>query len=292
MRTRISIVVPVFDGAPFLARTLESVERQEHDAWECLIVDDGSRDDSLAIAEAWRRSVGARARVLRHEGGANRGAPETRNLALAHAAGELVAFVDQDDLWHPGKLAIQEEFLRAHDEVEAVSCWPELLFEGSEDRTCVELWAASIRNPVLTEHGRPSLRSFLAGCPFFLSGAMAWRASVLAVGGFRAALPRISDWFLWAALSTRGPLAILPEELATYRVHGRGEMAGIASEPLGLALAMRDLHAHLADWLARRRGEDPDQVARALRERIDWRASSRALGIGRADWWRLMAPRA
>ena len=98
----VSIITPIFNVAPYLAETIESVLRQTHAAFELLIVDDASTDDSLAIAERYA-SRDRRVRVWRQAKG---GVVRARNAAVARARGEWLAFLDGDDRWDP-------EFLEA-----------------------------------------------------------------------------------------------------------------------------------------------------------------------------------
>jgi glycosyltransferase involved in cell wall biosynthesis len=105
----VSIITPVYGGRDFLAETIESVRRQTFGAWEHIFVDDCSPDDSLeVIAGACDPS---RISIVRHD--CNRGIAAARNSGLAAARGEYVAFLDQDDLWLPGKLEKQTGLLKA-----------------------------------------------------------------------------------------------------------------------------------------------------------------------------------
>jgi glycosyltransferase involved in cell wall biosynthesis len=103
---RISVVMPFLNVASFLEEAIESVLAQTYDRWELLLVDDGSTDGSTAIA---RRHVERDPRVhyLEHPGHANRGASASRNVAIRAARGDLVTFLDGDDVFVPTKLAAQ-----------------------------------------------------------------------------------------------------------------------------------------------------------------------------------------
>jgi len=110
---RVSVITIFLDAERFLAETIESVIAQSFREWELLLVDDGSSDGSPAIA--WRlanRSDG-RIRYVRHADRANHGMSASRNLGLAQASGEFVAFLDADDVWVPDKLREQVDVLDA-----------------------------------------------------------------------------------------------------------------------------------------------------------------------------------
>jgi hypothetical protein len=93
-----SIVIPTYNRAPLLAEALESVFAQEFTAYEVLVVDDGSTDDTQEMLARY----GGRVRVLRQE---NQGQGAARNLGIQHAEGQYVVFLDSDDLWFPWTLA-------------------------------------------------------------------------------------------------------------------------------------------------------------------------------------------
>jgi glycosyltransferase involved in cell wall biosynthesis len=103
----VSVVVAFFDEERFLAEAIDTVRRQTVVDWVLLLVDVGSRDGSLAIADDAAASDPTRIRVLRHPGGANAGLPASRNLGLAAARAPYVCYLDADDTWAPAKLARQ-----------------------------------------------------------------------------------------------------------------------------------------------------------------------------------------
>lgn len=95
----VSVIVPVYNGAAFLGEALTSIRAQAYPALDILVIDDGSTDDSAGVA--------ARTEGVRLLNQANRGPAAARNLGLAAARGDLIAFLDADDLWPAGKLAAQ-----------------------------------------------------------------------------------------------------------------------------------------------------------------------------------------
>jgi glycosyltransferase involved in cell wall biosynthesis len=109
----ISVVIAVYNGAKFLAAALNSVMRQTCAPGEIIVVDDGSTDASPDIAAGFGPSI----RVLRR---AHRGGASALNAGLAEAKGELLAFIDADDLWADEKLAQQCAALASDLSMEAV----------------------------------------------------------------------------------------------------------------------------------------------------------------------------
>ncbi|MDE1892782.1 MAG: glycosyltransferase family 2 protein [Pseudomonadota bacterium] len=107
----VSVVMPVYNAAAWLRRSVESVLRQNHRNLELIAVDDGSSDDSPAMLEAFARTD-ARVRLQRQA--LNGGVAAARNAGLAVARGQYIAFLDADDWWHPAKLERQLASLHAH----------------------------------------------------------------------------------------------------------------------------------------------------------------------------------
>lgn len=116
----ISVVMAVYNGAAFLRDALESVRRQTYPHLELVVVDDGSTDESGVIARSF-----CPAHYV-HQ--ANRGIAASRNRGLTLAAGEVVAFLDQDDTWAADKLARQLEYLNDHPDVSIVLAKERLVF--------------------------------------------------------------------------------------------------------------------------------------------------------------------
>lgn len=103
----VSVVIPFYNVAAFLPEAVESVIDQSYADWELILVNDGSVDESGAIAQEFARKEPARVRCIGHEGGINKGASASRNVGLAKAKGEWIAFLDADDRWVSDKLEHQ-----------------------------------------------------------------------------------------------------------------------------------------------------------------------------------------
>ena len=110
-RPRVSIVTPFLDAGPFLDAAIESVLEQTLEAWELLLVDDGSTDESTATARRWAALLPDKVKYLSHPDRQNRGASASRNLGIHHAVGEYLAFLDADDVYLPHKLTEQVAIL-------------------------------------------------------------------------------------------------------------------------------------------------------------------------------------
>src|SRR5947209_1330223 len=108
----ISVIIPVYNGERHLAEALDSVLSQAHHPLEVIVVDDGSTDNTAAVARKYS--------AVRYYHQANGGSAAARNRAIELAHGDLFAFLDADDVWAPEKLKRQMAVLEAEPELEAV----------------------------------------------------------------------------------------------------------------------------------------------------------------------------
>ncbi len=118
----VSVILPVYNGEQFLAEALDSVLAQTYPQMEVLVMDDGSSDNSSSIATQYLTIVYHK---LAHQGVA-----AARNAGVRLSTGDILAFIDQDDLWTPDKTAEQVEYLQKHTEVDVVSCHTEFFLDG------------------------------------------------------------------------------------------------------------------------------------------------------------------
>ncbi len=112
----VSVITIFLNAETFIVEAIESVLAQTYSNWELLLVDDGSRDGSSAIAISYADRYPEKVKYLEHQNHANRGTGASRNVGISHASGKYVAFLDADDLWYPSKLKDQVAILEANPE--------------------------------------------------------------------------------------------------------------------------------------------------------------------------------
>jgi glycosyltransferase involved in cell wall biosynthesis len=103
----VSVIIPFFNEERFLEEAIQSVQQQTYPHWEILLIDDGSSDNSTAIAKRYAAHYPDKIVYIEHENHSNRGLSATRNAGIAKAHGSLIALLDADDVWLPEKLQKQ-----------------------------------------------------------------------------------------------------------------------------------------------------------------------------------------
>lgn len=189
---RVSCIMIFRDAERFMEEAVASVFAQSDSSWELLLVDDGSVDGSTHMARAWAARHPERVRHLEHPRHENRGMSASRNLGLAHARGELVAFLDADDVWLPFKLAFQTAILDAHPAVDMVYGPSEYWYGWTGDPADVrrdhygDLGVApetAYEAPRLLVHALENAGATMPG----ICSLLVRRDAVLRVGGFEEA---------------------------------------------------------------------------------------------------------
>jgi glycosyltransferase involved in cell wall biosynthesis len=194
----VTCIIPVFNGAPYVGEALESVFQQTYKPIDILVVDDGSTDATPEVLHAYTDRV----HVARQD---NAGPAAARNHGWRLARGDLIAFLDADDLWHAEKIARQVEVLDTRPEVGAVVTYARNFWIDALSHE-----AAHLRQHRVAQ----ALPGYLA------STLLARRAAFEHVGEFNAELGygHSTDWFLRA--NAMGiVVAEIPEVLYHRRLH-------------------------------------------------------------------------
>lgn len=113
----VSVILCFYNEEEFLSEAVSSVIAQDYVNWELILVDDGSSDESTAIAKDFVRSFPTKIRYFHHPGHCNEGLSASRNLGIEKSRGQYVAFIDADDIWHADKVSYQVNIFNQHPEV-------------------------------------------------------------------------------------------------------------------------------------------------------------------------------
>lgn len=205
----ISVILPTYNRAGYLERSMASVLAQRRPCGELIVVDDGSTDETPALVARLAAKSPIPVRSLHQE---NRGAAAARNTGIGAARGEFIAFLDSDDWWLPHKLAVQAAALQAN---------PGRLIAHTR-----EIWFRhGQRVNQKKKHDPPDGDIFLpslAMCVVGMSTVMARRQLFERYGLFDETLPCCEDYELWLRVGAHEPFLLVPEAL-TGKDGGRAD---------------------------------------------------------------------
>ena len=196
----VSVIIPTYNRGWILAEAIDSVLAQDFKDFELIVVDDGSTDTTREILDTCGQDI----IVLRQT---NKGVSAARNRGIAEAGGQLVAFLDSDDLWLPRKLSRQVDFFRLN---------PAAVINQTE-----EIWHRNgVRVNPKNRHRKPSGMIFersLGLCLVSPSAVMIKKNLFNAVGVFDESLPACEDYDLWLRISCRYPVHLIDTPLIIKR---------------------------------------------------------------------------
>jgi glycosyltransferase involved in cell wall biosynthesis len=113
-RPKVSIITCFLNVGDFLEEAVESILQQDYDHWELMLIDDGSTDKGTEIGKDYAKVYPGKIFFFEHEGHINKGLSASRNLGLRHCTGELIAFLDADDVWKPQLLSKLLAIMQQH----------------------------------------------------------------------------------------------------------------------------------------------------------------------------------
>lgn len=196
----VSCIVPTYNGAAYLSEALDSILAQTVQPLDVIVADDGSTDATLEVAARY----GERVRVVTQPNG---GPAAARNLGVRAATAAFLAFLDQDDVWHPGKLELQLSRFAARPELDVSIAHVQ------------RFWTSELEDQATSFRGRRVAKPL----PGYITGTFLVRRRVFEVVGLFDVGVRYADsmeWFLRA--TDRGMISeLLPDVLLRHRMHGR-----------------------------------------------------------------------
>ncbi|ATG91907.1 glycosyltransferase family 2 protein [Methylomonas koyamae] len=242
----ISVIMPCYNAENYVESAVESVFRQTHANVELIVVDDGSTDKSYSVLTQCQQKY-PNLKVFQQS---NQGPFPARNLALKHATGEFIAFLDADDYWAANFL---EKLLQGieNNNADLSYCGWQNVVEGGENGP------AYLPNPY--EKGDIS-QAFLASCPWPIHAALVRREVIEKANGFSLRRFSAMDYDLWIRISaiTRN-IVLVPEVLAFYRWHNHGQISSVKWRQVLDAWQVRK------DFVT----QNPELVAHIPQERLD-----------------------
>lgn len=229
----VSVVIPVYNAAPYVREAVESALAQP-ETGEVILVEDASPDDSLRVCEELAAEYDT-VRLLRHPKGENRGAAESRNLGLHESRYDLVAFLDADDFYLPGRFSVSARILAEQPDIDGVYEAMDLHFDTPADR---ERWNrtraplnhifAQMPSGLAPEQVFAHFTSRQRG-HFHINALLVRRQAALDVGGFDGHLRVTQDAIFTLKLTIAKRLlgGELARPVAMLRVHGANRITGV-----------------------------------------------------------------
>lgn len=203
-----SIIIPLYNKAPYIRKALDSVLAQTYQDYECIVIDDGSTDGSAEVVQCVMRNaqciMGEKIRLLSQP---NAGGAAARNNAVKEAKGEYLCFLDADDWWEPTFL--QEVAQLIHDYPEAgLYATNYIYYKPGKTHIALNLPTGHINYP------QAYLQS--TAMPVWTGAAVMPKRIFNEMGGFPVGVRLGEDFLLWAKTAMRYPVAFLNQPLAYY----------------------------------------------------------------------------
>ncbi|TAH19339.1 MAG: glycosyltransferase family 2 protein [Cytophagales bacterium] len=202
---KVSVIMPVYNAEKYITTAVESILNQTFQDFELILIDDCSTDASVQIIKAIQSS-----KIQLLHTPQNSGAAASRNLGIAAANGEYIAFLDADDWAYPQRLQKQVDFLDKNPAIGVVGTWTEIIDENGK---LIDEFVWEI------EQSHIAPRLFFHNC-FATSSVMLTKA--LALLQFDEEYPPAEDYELWMRLSTQTQFGIIREKLVKYLSHSQG----------------------------------------------------------------------
>lgn len=205
----VSVIIPSYNHAAYLRECVDSVLSQDHANTQVIVVDDGSVDGSVELLQ----SYGDRITLLQQHGGRQ---ARARNLGLRVAKGELVAFLDSDDRYLPGRISSAVQAFRD-------APWADVVWA---DYRQINAQGAVVMQTRWTAADDDFRRELIASNPISNATVTLRRRVIDEIGGFDERVPRVCDGAAWYQIAARGCRFLhLERVVLDYRLHGANDSA-------------------------------------------------------------------
>lgn len=206
--TKVSIILPVYNGEKYLSETIDSIIEQTFADWEIVAVNDGSTDNSLFVLNKYKAKLESKMKVINKE---NAGVSSARNIAMENSTGEYLAFVDADDIWLPEKLGKQVMILNKNPDVALVYTDMCAIIEGkiTQIKSIMKkkLYRGNIFEPLFYFNFIP------------LSSIVLRKEMIENYGNFDSNYKIIQDYDLLLRIAEDNEIDYVDESLLLYRIH-------------------------------------------------------------------------
>jgi len=200
-QTVVSVVMPAYNYGHFIGATIASLQAQTFPDWECVVVDDGSTDNTAEVVAHIAQADG-RVKFVQQQ---NRRQAAARNNGLTRINGKYVQFLDADDLLEPRKFERQVEYLESHDEVDVVYGDTRFFLTERPDELRYTMYGENKPwQPKLCGPGSSMLLPLIRHNSVIICAPLTRRALIERVGQFDEELPPLEDWHFWIRCALAG----------------------------------------------------------------------------------------
>lgn len=241
MNPKISVIIPNYNYEKFISATIESVLSQTYENIEIIVVDDGSKDNSLEVL----KNFGDKIRVVQQK---NAGVSAARNHGVSLSNGDFVAFLDADDIWLPEKLQCQINKFNADSKIGLVHCSMTLI--DPQNKPIGE--NNNGQEGFVSHEFLRFERGVVVGAG---STALVKRKSFDEVGGFDLRLSTAADWDFCYQVSRKYKLGFVTKPLVLYRMHGTNMHGNIKAMEHDMLLGFEKAFAENSEDLQKIRKE-------------------------------------
>lgn len=216
---KVSIITPLYNGSKTLLETAESVLSQDYRDWEWILMDDGSKDETQEIARSISQKNSDRVFYFEHASNKNFGTSYTRNRAVEKSKGEILAFIDQDDIWNNNRLSHQLHIFEKLTDCAMI--WSPALY-WYKDRSFVQPVKYHGKDLNVGIYEPPEFIEIflheLKGTPL-PSASLVLKKSFNEVNGYEESIKGSEDIVLWLKLARKFKIYFDSEVLIKYRKH-------------------------------------------------------------------------
>ena len=202
---KFSIIIPLYNKAPYIRKALETVCAQTYRDYEIIVVNDGSTDDSAVVAESYlQHAEGICYTIISQD---NAGVAAARNRGVKQASGDYMAFLDADDWWEPDYLARMAELIADYPQAGVYGC-NYVYYKPGKTRVALNIPTGYINYPKAYYEG--------SAMPIWTGATIMPKTVLEEMGGFPLGIKLGEDFLLWAKTALHYKVAFLNEPLAYY----------------------------------------------------------------------------
>jgi glycosyltransferase involved in cell wall biosynthesis len=232
---KVSVIIPTYNAQEYLSETLDSVLSQTYSHFEVIVVDDGSKDQTISIVEEYRMKYPEKVKLIQKENG---GPASARNVGIKAAVGEYIAFIDADDLWLPEKLEKQVRYF------ESQPLQVGLVYTNTKKFDKDGVW--TLPGKYCKKHVNGWIyKDLIRDNVIHNLSVMARKRCFDVVGFLDESIEINEDYDMWLRIAMRFKISFIDEVLALYREHPQGRSKELEKTWIR-AIGVYDKHLKMA----------------------------------------------